>query len=336
MIMRKNIFILSAVLGIAALVSCEKEGEKTTLLANPVAPTLATLPNLTLERANFDNTLEFVGTPVDPGFTASANYYLEACMSGTNFADPVVLYSGKQDTSIKLTVGDLNGLFLSKFNADTVSTTDFRIRAVLTLSGSSITEPFEYISSLKTADITIYGLPRLDLIGSGLNQKIESPAGDGIYSGFVKLDEAMPFTLKDPDTETAYGFNAGALEVDGAALTVTNGNGYYKLSADIGGMTYSIGAYKIGLVGDATPNGWNVPDQKMEYNSKLGTWNITIDLVNGKIKFRKNDDWGWNLGGTADNLTQGGSDIPVTAGNYTISLKIINDATGTCTIVKND
>ena len=91
----------------------------------------------------------------------------------------------------------------------------------------------------------------------------------------------------------------------------------------------------IGLIGSATPNGWDTPDQKMDYDSKTGTWSITVDLIDGDIKFRKNDGWAWNLGGTHDNLTQGGDNLSVSAGNYTITLTIINDATGTCTIVKN-
>ena len=94
-------------------------------------------------------------------------------------------------------------------------------------------------------------------------------------------------------------------------------------------------AYMIGLIGSATPNGWNTPDQKMDYDAKTDMWKITVTLIDGEIKFRKNDGWGWNLGGTKDNLTQGGANLPVTAGNYTITLSIINDATGTCTIVKN-
>ena len=91
----------------------------------------------------------------------------------------------------------------------------------------------------------------------------------------------------------------------------------------------------IGLVGSATPNGWDSPDQKMDYDAVTGTWKKTLTLVAGEFKFRLNDAWVWNLGGTTDNLTQGGNNIAVTAGNYTISLTIINGTTGTYKIVKN-
>jgi starch-binding outer membrane protein SusE/F len=144
----------------------------------------------------------------------------------------------------------------------------------------------------------------------------------------------MPFTLLDPDTNTEYGADGSALAVGGSGITADE-SGWYNLTADVNALTWSLDAYMIGLVGSATPNGWDAPDQKMDYNAQTGTWSITIDLIDGYIKFRKNDGWAWNLGGETDNLTQGGADIPVTAGNYTITLTIINDETGTCTIVKN-
>ena len=58
------------------------------------------------------NMLEFVGTAVDPGFQASVTYYLEACAKGTNFADPILIMSDKQCLSMKISVGDLDGILL--------------------------------------------------------------------------------------------------------------------------------------------------------------------------------------------------------------------------------
>lgn len=182
-------------------------------------------------------------------------------------------------------------------------------------------------------------MPRLDLIGSGVTQKIESALGDGKYTGFVKLDVTKAFTLKDPDANIVYGANGAALAVNGPAITA-GANGWHKLNADTQALTYSSDPYMVGLVGSATPNGWGSPDQKMDYNAQTGTWYITIDLVAGDIKFRLNDGWAWNLGGTTDNLVHNGANIPVTAGNYTISLTItvpapIGSEAGTFTIVKN-
>ena len=305
------------------------------MLDNPIAPTIKTIPDLTLLRTKGTDTLTFVGTLVDPGFVASANYFLEACASGNNFVDAVTIFSGVKDEKITITVSDLNGILLKKFPADQVSSVDFRIRAVLVQDAGTGYTPKVYSSEKKTADVTLYGLPRLDLVNSGITQKIESPLGNGNYSGFVKLDKTKPFTLKDPDANIEYGASGAALAVNGTGITPAD-NGWFMLSANTADLTYSMSAYMIGLVGSATPNGWNSPDQKMDYDAQSGTWHITIDLIVGEVKFRKNDGWAWNLGGTNDNLTQGGANIAIAeAGNYTITLTILNDATGTCTIVKN-
>jgi hypothetical protein len=336
--MKKLIYITFIGL-FALLASCEKDGEQIFMLDNPTAPTIVSMPDLTLERNNGTEILEFVGTPVNPGFQASAKYFLEAAAAGSNFADAIVILTDVQTNSFKITVSDLNGMLLKKFPADAVSSVDFRIRSVLVVdagNGAPGTgaNPFEYISETSTADVTLYGLPKLNLLDSGIDQKIESALGNGEYTGFVKLDAAMPFTLEDPDSNTKYGGSGSVLEVNGSGIGV-DASGWYILSANTNDLTYSTDAYMIGLIGSATPNGWDTPDQKMDYDAKTGTWSITIDLVDGEIKFRKNDGWAWNLGGTPDDLTQGGANLPVSAGNYTITLTIINDATGTCTIVKN-
>lgn len=343
--MNKKLFLYVTLIGLIGLLfSCEKDETKVIMLTNPVAPTLQTVPDLTLKRTNGTDTLVFTGTPVDPGFQASATYFLEACAQGTNFVDPVAIKSGSKADKFKITVSDLNGLVLKKFPADQVSAIDLRIRSVLTVDAGTGATPMVYSSAVKTVNLTPYGLPRLDLIGSGVDQKIESALGNGNYIGFVKLDVDKPFTLLDPDTNISYGANGSALAKDGSAIIILaeTGNGWYKLTADTKALTYSTETYMIGLVGSATPNGWNAPDQKMDYNSNTGSWFITIDLVPGFVKFRKNDGWAWNMGladsGVPGELKQGGvgNDIPIAdAGNYTVVFTILNDNAGTYSIIKN-
>lgn len=328
--MKNKILLYLAFIGlIGGLSSCDKEGDQVYMLESPKAPTIQTMPDLALERENGTDTLEFVGTPVDPGFVASATYILEAAPAGTDFVDPVQLFSGVQPNSMKVTVSDLNSKLLKKFPADETITVEVRLRAVLKVSAGTGapgtgTDPFEYISEVEVVDAEFYGLPRLDLVGSGMEQKLESPLGDGNYSGLVKLDPAMPFTLLDPDTNTSYGGSGGILAIDGDGIVV-DAAGWHMLGVDVNNLSYNPEPFMIGVVGSATPNGWDAPDQKMEYNHETGTWSLTLELVDGMIKFRRNDDWGWNLGGTEDSLEKDGPDIPVTAGNYTIILTINDD-----------
>ena len=82
-----------------------------------------------------------------------------------------------------------------------------------------------------------------------------------------------------------------------------------------------IKASEWGVVGSATPNSWNGPDIKM-WNSTDGNLVAYATLSAGEIKFRKNNDWGVNLGGSNGTLSSGGSNIAVTAGTYKITINV--------------
>ncbi|MCL3779881.1 SusF/SusE family outer membrane protein [Prolixibacteraceae bacterium JC049] len=346
--MKKILYI--AFIGLLGLLSaCEKDGDQVFMLETPVAPSIVTMPNLTLERNNGTNVLEFVCTPVKPGFAASANYFLEAAVSETNFAKTIAIQSNTTGTSFKIAVSELNQILLKELPADQASNVDFRVRSVLVVDAGTTApgtgaKPFEYTSDVQTASVTVYGLPRLDLIDSGMTQKIESALGNGEYTGFVKFDVTKPFTLLDPDTQTSYGGAGGTLAANGSGI-VPEADGWHILTANISALTYKTEAYMIGLVGSATPNGWDAPDSKMDYHAASGTWRITIDLVVGHMKFRRNDSWAWNMGfvegetpGMSGNLQQGGvgNDIPINeAGNYTVIFTILSDTSGTYEIIKN-
>jgi len=336
--MKKLIYItFIGLLGLFA--SCEKDGDQIFILENPIDPTIVTMPNLTLERNNGTEILEFVTTPVDPGFVASAKYFLEACETGNGFSDVIPIESNISGESFEISVSDLNGILLKKFPADETSQVDFRVRSELVVDAGTgapgaSDDSFTYTSLVETADVTLYGLPRLDLIDSGMDQKIESALGNGEYAGYVKLDVTMPFTLLDPDANTSYGGSGGTLVIDGSGITADE-SGWYDMTASTNDLTYALDPYMIGLVGSATPNGWDAPDSKMDYNAQAGNWYITLDLVVGHIKFRKNDSWSWNMGfvegeepSMSGDLQQGGvgNDIPINeAGNYTVIFTILSD-----------
>jgi hypothetical protein len=69
----------------------------------------------------------------------------------------------------------------------------------------------------------------------------------------------------------------------------------------------------------------------MIYNAEAGTYSISLALTTGEFKFRLDNSWTTNYGDNGNNLSleAGGSNIPVTAGNYTI---VANFATNTYTI----
>ena len=338
------LFALVSMLGI--FTSCDEDGEQLVMRENVIAPSITSMPDLTLIRANGANVLTFTCTPVDAGFNASATYFLEAAPTGDNFQNVTQIYSGFTCDNIEITVSELNTLLLDILPADQTSSADFRIRSVLETDAGLGVEEFEYTSEINTADATIFGLLRLDVIIAGKeNQNIKSPGSNGIYEGFVKIGAGEEFTLLDPDNNISYGAGGSGLAIDGSGISVVDA-GWYKLTANINDLTYANEAHFIGLVGSATPNGWDAPDQKMDYDPVTKTWSITLDLVDGVVKFRRNDGWSWNMGfvegetpGFTGALQQGGvgNDIPLPdgPGNYTVILNIISDAAGTYEFIKN-
>lgn len=291
--MNKKIFIYLTFIGLIGLLfSCKKDETKAVLSDNPIAPTFQSVPNLTLKRASGASVLEFVGTAVDPGFQASVTYYLEACAKGTNFQDALLILSDKQDLSMKITVGDLDGILLTKFPADQISSVDFRIRSVLSLSSG--TGSYVYSSATKTVDVTTYGPPTLALTVAGKLQGIVSSADNKIYTGWIYTD-GTPFQLSNNDDGKKYGgvLAAGAVSVDltenGPAIKLDAGA--YNLTADInaGKMNLALADVTIGIIGDAV-GGWD-NDTKMVYNFTDHTWNITKTVTAGGIKFRTHNSW---------------------------------------------
>jgi hypothetical protein len=291
--MNKKLLIYLTFIGLIGLLfSCQKDETKAVFLDNPVAPIIQSVPDLTLKRANGTNILNFVGTPVEPGFQASATYYLEACAKGTNFVDAVQIYSGNQDLSIQITVSDLDGILLKKFPADKVSSLDFRIRAVLSLSSG--TGSFVYSSAVKTVDVTTYGPPSLTFTSAGTLQGVVSSADNKLYTGWIYTD-GTPIQFTNNDNGKKYGgvLVAGevscALAENGPAIAIPAGA--YNVTADInsGVMKLTLADVTIGIIGDAV-GGWS-DDTKMVYNFTDHTWNITKTVTAGGIKFRTHNSW---------------------------------------------
>lgn len=88
-----------------------------------------------------------------------------------------------------------------------------------------------------------------------------------------------------------------------------------------------------GIVGSATPNGWDSPDipfWKQQGDENNGIIIAYATLTDGEIKFRMNNSWdapNINYGGnssTEGDLIQDGSNIVVTAGTYKVTMNLNN------------
>ncbi len=78
----------------------------------------------------------------------------------------------------------------------------------------------------------------------------------------------------------------------------------------------------IGLIGSATPFGWNADTSLTKDSGNPALWKATLDLIDGEAKFRANDAWTISWGDTLFPSGIGilnGPNIPVTAGRYIVS-----------------
>lgn len=113
----------------------------------------------------------------------------------------------------------------------------------------------------------------------------------------------------------------GTLEPAGANVTIAEA-GFYRIQVDLGSMTYSLEKTSWGLIGDATPGGWDT-DTDLTYDPASRALVVSVDLTVGEIKFRANDDWALNYGddGADALLEEGGANIKIpSAGHYLIKL----------------
>lgn len=130
---------------------------------------------------------------------------------------------------------------------------------------------------------------------------------------------------------------------DGSTIAVNEGGGsdpdvfsipttgFYTFTMDLEANTFSLEPYTgsagtdyatVGIIGDATPGGWDASTAMTKSSFDGNIWRITAALTAGEMKFRANDAWTVNWGAntpTSGKGTQEGPNIPIEeAGTYTI------------------
>ena len=111
-------------------------------------------------------------------------------------------------------------------------------------------------------------------------------------------------------------------------IMMTQEAGFYQVDVDLSAKTYTLTPFTIGIIGSATPKGWD-GDTNMTYNPEERCWELkNVELTDGEMKFRHTNDWNLNWGGPLDALVHDGDNIAVAAGTYDIKLEV-NWAEGT-------
>lgn len=276
---------------------------------------------------------KFSWSAAEYGFDAAVTYTLELDKAGNGFKEPLAVGATTALEINNVTKGKINSLLIGKsLPGGEVADIEFRVAAKINPD-----VPVVYSQPL-TLKITPYEAviiyPQLQVPGSyqgwdPTNNKtvIFAAKSDEKYEGYVyiKDDNAEYKFTKGPAWTTNWGDDGAdkKLEPNGANIK-SAAAGVYKLNVNLNELTHSGVRTDWGLIGSATPDGWN-SDQNMTYDVATNKWSITLSLKAGEIKFRANDDWAINLGddGGDKKAEYNGANIAVAAdGNYTIELDL--------------
>ena len=169
---------------------------------------------------------------------------------------------------------------------------------------------------------------------------LQSPNFDGVYVGYTYLNGNFKFT-KERNWNAEYNFNDFATKDaiffnnDGSNINISE-EGFYQIKADVASSNLSAVKTTWGIIGPAQAGGWDT-DTDMTWNAADESWTATVELAADEFKFRANDAWAINVGGSLDNLTQDGGNIKVAeAGTYEVKLFLTRSASDKmyCTLTK--
>lgn len=348
--MKKISKIVLAVAAIAGLWSCE--GEDNLMFVQPQTgdftlntPDAGTAIILTADMPQENVAATFTWDAVDYGTPTEVTYEVQFAKNGTDFAEPMSM-STSTLRSYAITVAQLNnaalGLDLIPEEAGAI---DVRVIATVGTTGS---EP--KISNTLNIVVTPYPSDvkrQLYFVGSSTsagwdNNNMNVPMyrdndNDNryVYSGYFGAGEFKLLEVKG-QWQPQWGQNGGVLAVnDGSGSDpgsfAVGAAGFYTLIVNLTDMVYTFEPYAgdtsvtfptVGIIGSATPNGWDASTAMTQNAADPHQWSIMgLELINGEAKFRANNAWDVNWGQNTAITGIGapnGPNIPVEAGTYDV------------------
>ncbi len=361
--------ITKSLLAVFALfaVSCNTDDVEDRPVITPVAGPVLLAPDegssyVLLSENATAQAERFVWTPADFDQDVAILYTVEIDMAGNEFANPQSMGSVTGQTQLSVSVESMSAA------ANAAGGTPFEQGAYEVRVKASVNDTFEAIySNAVTIQITPYVAvdPELYLVGQvqayyGLNAWDNTTAipmryiGDGttqVFEAYVKVGvgDGFKFIGEQGSWDSGnYGVignqQNGQLENSGGSgdlkVADVTGEGLYYIRVDLDEMEYKSIKMDWGIIGDATPGGWN-DETPMTYDFATNTYNISLALQPGELKFRSantgnyiaGNAWEFNVGQSDPMVTYnpGSGNFPIAGGPYTLSLKINFDGTAEVT-----
>jgi hypothetical protein len=354
------------------VISCEKDEDQAVISEISVGAISADKNTVVLNETLAD-TPEIIFTWVKPTFNLAVvtTQFIEFDKKGNNFKNSRSFGVDNSVKTIAMTHAQLN-LIMSEIGlaAEVAGQVEARLK---TSVGSA-----NFYSKALDLTATPYkpnpdlAFPKINVPGGyagaagytnwepANSPNLYSPGKDNKYRGFIYITSLVgegaqyKFAINQGWTGNKGddGTLTGKLVADGANLTA-NIIGTRYINVDWVANTYSSVVANFGVIGDATPTGWN-SDTDFVYNPATKTYlinNITLNN-SGIFKLRANDDWAMKFQpSTSDQTLASGTAVQsylnsegtVTgdpgykvsqAGNYKIELDLHNSAYYKLTITK--
>ena len=285
-------------------------------------------------------------------YGVNVTYLLEVSKKGANNFS--TLGSVMNVKSFEATNKVLNDAVLKAgLEANVKGEVDVRVTATSKSTGGTINK----VSNIVTFKVTPYvAFKNMFLVGNATaanwnnnnnNQAIFRDASNANKFHFIGKFGAGEFKFLEilGNWQPQWGLKAGLVaNSDGGdpGTFVTSAAGYYSFTMDILAKTYTLTPYTgtmtdystIGMIGDFNGWGGDLALEQSTYDShQWSLKDITIPTT-GKFKFRADGAWTVNWGAGTElsgQGTQGGADIPLTAGTYDI---YFNDIDGRYQFIK--
>ena len=331
------LFVLSA---------CKKNDTLTVLSKNPKGGTLTVNSSTFVldktQASSTDSIVTFTFTQPDFGYKAAVTNTLEFDLDGDNWANPDTVVLSAGILAKKYTSDDFNNIML-KLHITTDVATKVNVRVKQSVANNIAPAYTAAISMTITAYsnaqyLWVPGAYQGWLPSSA--PSLVAPKGDGNYSGIINFNSTdLEFKLTPAQTwDNSYGSNDNKTIIyNGGGNILAPVEGGFLVSVSTNANTISFDP-QWSVIGDASPGGWST-DTDMYYDATTGNWYITCVLVSDgtqAIKFRFENQWTVNLGGSGGTLTSGGDNIAIpktAAGGDTYKITM-NPTANTYTLVK--
>lgn len=291
------------------------------------------------------------------GVPTEINYSVEFAKAGTDFAEP---YAAGETTNnlLSWTIQEFNGAAVSAGISPFIEG-ELEVRVVSKVGANGVelqaSEPISVFVTPFTTDLPTIAVPGQHQGWDPTTAPLlaASAFGETDYEGYVWLNDKLQvdagFKFLGPDETGGFfwgntdwgddGTYTGVLVEEDEENCQVDVSGYYFVKANTTDLTYSTTAVSWGIIGAATPTGWD-SDTDLVYDPETKTLSVDIDLVPGGFKFRGNNEWnnGFDLGTVNDdgNLVEGGDlTFEGSSGNYHVVLDLSNPREYTYSITAN-